>query len=227
MRDINRSVRKSSIRLTRSRSLGHLHNSRTSFHQKPKTNLQGQTPVRPKHPPPTIYSTGNLEPMRFFITGGKSQRNSTENKSKDGYFLFEFFEWITSQSEIEFLLATSGGECYIQRPIRILLSWLHFDTTDHSNAGSRKTVSGSKTSYLKQHHLQLAVLATELENTKILGQKIIDFNRRLTKETKADPTPNAKKAQNPQVQSFSLPPIITPETELKTENIKARVNSTF
>ena len=153
---------------------------------------------------PRKYSIENDELKRFFskklpaqIPGSGGAIDQSDND------LIEFFNWVGRKSEIQFRLATPGGESYIQRPIRILHSWLQYDAEAQQ--------IGQPENLLNLHHLQLSVLAADLRFKKILSQSILELNRRLTKKATdellpRDPPKPRDLEQQLEPITFSLPP---------------------
>ena len=156
---------------------------------------------------PRKYSIDNNELRRFFSKKLPTKNPRSGDIDQSDNDLIDFFNWVERKSEIQFRLATPGGESYIQRPIRILYSWLQYDSEAQKMDQSE--------SFLNLHHLQLSVLAADLRFKKILSQSILELNRRLTKKTAneiqpRDPLKSRDLQQQLEPITFSLPP---PEVE--------------
>ena len=181
---------------------------------------------------PRKYSIENNELKRFFSKNLPTQipgsRDTIDQSDND---LIDFFNWVERKSEIQFRLATPGGESYIQRPIRILYSWLQYDSE------ARKIDQSEN--FLNLHHLQLSVLAADLRFKKILSQSILELNRRLTKKATnellpRDPPKPSDLEQQLEPITFSLPPpevdsvplpVVANPIEVRTVN-EIQINST-
>ena len=115
-----------------------------------------------------------LQPLALTKPSPKATSETSLTVSLDA-----FVAWAKRDSELEFLLATPGGESYITRPIRVLFSWLRYD------CDVMKAEVGGGGIELDARCVELGLLLLDLKTRKTLSKDIVALNRRLTKQAES------------------------------------------